>query len=108
MKEFTDDEKIVARNIDKKYKWIARDKFDNLFVFNQKPHKNASCVWVGGTKWHDMFVLNHMFKLITWEDAEPTLIRDIYDPQILSQKTLKEVEHYEPRREEKKDVEAGD
>lgn len=25
-----------------------------------------------------------------------------------SQKTLKEVEHYEPRREEKKDVEAGD
>lgn len=83
MKEFTDDEKIIARNIDKKYKWVTRDKFDNLFAFNQKPHKSPSGVWISeGMKWDDMLVLNHMFKSITWEDAEPTLIRDIYDPQI--------------------------
>ena len=27
-KEFTDDELCVLKNIDKKYKWIARDKVD--------------------------------------------------------------------------------
>lgn len=84
MKEFTTDEKAIARNIDKRYKWMARDKLGNLFVFNQKPRKSFSGVWIcESMKWDDMFVFNEMFKSITWEDDEPTLIRDIYVPQIL-------------------------
>lgn len=84
MKEFTEDEKIIAKYINKKYKWMAKDKLGNLFVFSQKPHKSSSGIWVcESMKWDDMFVLNEVFKSIAWEDAEPTLIKDIYDPQIL-------------------------
>ena len=39
-KEFTDDELCILRNIDKKYKWIARDKSGNLCIFDEKPNKN--------------------------------------------------------------------
>lgn len=39
MKNFTEDEKFIARNIDKKYKWIARDSNGNLYVYGEKPEK---------------------------------------------------------------------
>ena len=40
LKEFTDDELCILRNIDKKYKWIARDKSGSLCIFDKKPKKS--------------------------------------------------------------------
>lgn len=87
MKEFTEDEKIIARNIDKRYKWIARDKFGTLCVYLLKPFKKegtrmwvSSCAEIARV---DLLLDKGLFKSIGWEDDEPTLIRDIYDPQIL-------------------------
>ena len=42
MKTFTEDEKIIARNIDKGYKWIARDSNGNLGVYKGKTKKRGT------------------------------------------------------------------
>lgn len=82
MKKFTEDEKVVARNIDKKYKWIARDSYGDIYVYRKKPTKLDTC-WNTFSRSGGFFAFNYMFKSIKWEDDEPTRISDIYDPQIL-------------------------
>ena len=88
MKEFTDDEKIISRNIDKEYKWMARDKSGVLCIYCDKPTKNIGAdEWIidGDGDWAHLYGFEDLFKSVTWEDEEPTLIKDIYDPQILDE-----------------------
>lgn len=86
MKNFTEDEKIIARNIDKKYKWIARDSNGNLYVYGEKPEK-IDQYWdipiANGL--YNLIAFNHMFSSIKWADDEPTRISDIYNPQANTQ-----------------------
>ena len=83
MKTFTEVEKTIARNIDKEYKWMARDRDGNLYVYEGKPRKEEENNWYSyGYKPISYF--NHLFSAIKWEDDEPTLIRDIYNPPILN------------------------
>lgn len=84
MKEFTEDEKIIARNIDRKCKWIARDSDGCIYIFIKKPTKLENG-WNSSTGFDEFFAFNHMFKSIKWEDDEPTRISDIYNPQILDE-----------------------
>lgn len=98
---FTEDEKIIARNINKKYKWIARDYDGSLWVFMNKPNKVRGNWYESSTEANLLRAFIHMFSSIKWEDDEPTLIKDIYDPQILDEQEreyLKTV--LEPFREE--------
>lgn len=84
MKEFTDNEKIVAKNINKEYKWMARDKSGILCAFIHKPYKDHVLNrWNSECPICEMAAFDWMFKSITWCDEDPTLIRDIYGPQIL-------------------------
>ena len=84
MSKFTDDEKIIAKNISKEYKWMARDKSGLLYAFALKPHKDFIFdIWESVSQMCDMDAFDWMFKSITWEDKEPTRISDIYNPQIL-------------------------
>lgn len=86
MKEFTNDEKIIARNISKELKWMARDEQGSLYAYSDKPIKSKilkawdykSPVFV---RINELF--EGMFESIKWEDDEPTRISDIYNPQIL-------------------------
>lgn len=87
MKEFSEDEKVIARNINKKYRWIARDSDGGLCIYKEKPKKSGS-IWnvrSGGLfdKIETFDGFSYMFKSIKWEDDEPTRICDIYKPQIL-------------------------
>ncbi len=82
MKEFSEDEKVIARNINKEYRWIARDSDGGLCIYKEKPKKSGSTNI--GSGFTEMFAFDHMFGTIRWEDDEPTLIKDIYDPQILN------------------------
>ena len=82
---FTEDEKIIARNINKKYKWIARDYDGSLWVFMNKPNKVRGNWYESSTEANLLRAFIHMFSSIKWEDDEPTLIKDIYDPQILDE-----------------------
>ena len=76
-KEFTDDELCILRNINKKYKWIARDKSGSLCIFDEKPKKSEE-MWDNVT--HSDFIelncYNNLFNSINWEDEEPIRIDD--------------------------------
>ena len=76
-KEFTDDELCVLKNIDKKYKWIARDKSGNLCIFDEKPNKNEE-IWdnVIRSDFIELNCYNSLFSSIQWEDEEPVYIDD--------------------------------
>lgn len=87
MKEFTEDEKIIARNIDKNFEWMARDRDGCLYIFDEKPKKllNVWNVIFDGLpcRFVKLVTFSHMFSSVKWEDDEPTRISDIYNPQIL-------------------------
>lgn len=85
MKTFTEEEKIIARCINKGYKWIARDKSNELTVYECKPYKLKHLgYWNEETEdSSSLYAFSQMFKSIAWKDNEPTLIRDIYDPHVL-------------------------
>jgi len=87
MKEFSEDEKVIAMHINKKYKWMARDKDGELFMYVNKPTKrdrlNIWTVDYGYLNIKNFIDDKDMFKNIKWEDDGPTRISDIYGPQIL-------------------------
>lgn len=75
--KLSDDEKAILRNIDKKFKYIARDKDEMLFVFTGKPVK-GECIWSaanGGLT--SLRIFKHLFQFIKWEDKEPYNIEDL-------------------------------
>ena len=82
-KEFTDDELCILRNIDKKYKWITRDKVDrdeydnygNLNIYLGKPNK-STVSWLPSDEYCEFHAYNHLFQSIKWEDEEPVYIDD--------------------------------
>ena len=82
MKTFTEVEKTIARNIDWEYKWMARDWDGNLCIYEEKPEKRNGTWFSDGYNRFSYF--NHLFSAIKWEDEEPTLISDIYNPQVLN------------------------
>jgi len=81
MKTFTEVEKTIAKNIDKEYKWMARDWDGNLCIYEGKPRKEEDSWYFDGYNRFSYF--NHLFSAIKWEDKEPTLISDIYNSQVL-------------------------
>lgn len=83
MKTFTEDEKAIARNIDEKYKWIARDRDGHLCIYAGKPRKEGNYWYWYSDDYYRLSYFNHLFSAIKWKDEEPTLISDIYNPQVL-------------------------
>ena len=85
-KEFTDNELCILRNIDKKYKWIAKDKSGLICTFVSKPIKTEK-LWSDG--WSNSnngesyasleVIKNSLFTEIKWEDDEPIYIDDYVD-----------------------------
>ena len=77
-KEFTDDELCILKNIDKKYKWIAKDKSGDIFTFVSKPIKTErfwSDGWSNGESYASLEAIkNSLFTEIKWEDEEPIYI----------------------------------
>lgn len=78
MIKLSDEEKIILKNIDKRYKWIARGGDGNLFIYREKPIKKESS-WVSEMlyDWCGIWIFNHLFLFINWEDKEPYLIEDL-------------------------------
>ena len=80
-KEFTDDELCILRNIDKEYKWIAKDRDGDLWIYNNKPKKEYDRYWRDCSSKSlsfeplDIFK-NSLFTEIKWEDEEPVYIDD--------------------------------
>ena len=82
-KEFTDNELYILNNIDKKYKWIAKDKSGLICTFVSKPIKTErfwSDGWSNGESYASLEAIkNSLFTEIKWEDEEPIYIDDYVD-----------------------------
>ncbi|MST81546.1 hypothetical protein [Bilifractor porci] len=81
MSKFTEDEKIILRNLPKEYKYIARDKDGMIYVYDMLPTRLYSRFALKGI-WRSLSVFENIFKGVTWENS-PICFRD---PQILDDK----------------------
>ena len=77
-KEFTDNELFILKNVDKKYKWMAKDKDGLICTFVSKPIKTEK-LWSDGWSNGDSYasleaIKNSLFTEIKWEDEEPIYI----------------------------------
>ena len=82
--ELSEVEMVILENADKTYKYIARDKNGSLFLYSKEMSKFADEWCFDGDKGidgnHSNFSLfNHLFKMVKWEDEEPTLISDLLE-----------------------------
>ena len=78
--KLSDAERIILENIDKDYKWIARDGVEGvLWTFAEKPTKNNKW-WTNVSNYKigvSLNLFNHLFQFITFEDTEPYNIEEL-------------------------------
>ena len=69
---FTDDEKVILRNLPEEYKWIARDVDGNIFAYKYPVSKKGNSWYpiVGGFEYDIIKCFNHLFQSIKWEDDQ--------------------------------------
>lgn len=72
----TADERVILRNLDKKYKWIARDENGELYIYIGEPFKDYD-LWRNGVDSCYFLLFNHLFQFIKWEDKEPYNIEEL-------------------------------
>lgn len=66
---FTEDEKVILRNTQEEFRWIARDRDGGLNIYNVKPYKLDNCWGRKRIIDFEMFnVFEHLFQSIKWED----------------------------------------
>ena len=77
--KLTDFEKQILGYLIYRFKYIARDKDDSLYVYNQEPEK-CSNGWeideyeVGVSKMDNITVFDLLFPMVKWSDEKPALI----------------------------------
>ena len=73
--KLNEDEKAILKVLlNEKYKWIARDKNDWLYVYASKPKKGIT-IWENTGS--PMMPFIHLFNFIKWEDEEPYSIEEL-------------------------------
>lgn len=74
----TEDERVILRNMNKDFKWIFRDIFNNLIIQKKKPkrvkHRNNEFILEG--VYVPLYCYKHLFKFIKFED-EPSNIEEL-------------------------------
>lgn len=68
--DFTPEEKVILKSINKTYKWIARDEDNSLYLYYRKPFKTGNC-WSSTSDTDDITLFKHLFNAIQWNDKEP-------------------------------------
>lgn len=64
---FTEEEKIILKNIRKDFKWIARDYDGKLCLYEVEPRKNSGVYSSFTGKFCYFSVYKHLFKNVTFE-----------------------------------------
>lgn len=71
-------EKIILENLDKKFKWIARDKDGMLLCCECKPYKvDNHNMWFINWGIFSCLPFEHLLQFIKWEDEEPFHIEEL-------------------------------
>ena len=77
--ELSEVERIVLENVDKEYRYIAREGNNNLYLYSRKPNKFCKAWTSNVPTFTAMYQFNHLFRMAKWEDEEPTLIADLLE-----------------------------
>lgn len=75
---FTEDEKVILRNLPDEFQWITRDESGWLYMFGIKPIKGEHQWWHKSKSRRDaknLNILKHLFQSIKWTDDEPCEFR---------------------------------
>lgn len=74
--EFTEDEKVILRNLPNEFRWIARDEPSNMiYVYTSKPTAKVDKHWVCIGDIENLNIFRHLFQSIQWSDDEPCEFR---------------------------------
>ena len=73
---------ILVQALSDGYRWIARDKNNDVWLFDVKPCKAKCCgldVWFNGliNEMRPLILCNDLFTFLYWEDKQPTKIKDL-------------------------------
>ena len=79
--ELTEVERTILENVDKKYKYIARDENSELRIHELKPEKtevkkynesnSIKDFWINKSSAEPFKMFSHLFQFVQWEDTEP-------------------------------------
>lgn len=74
--QLSDVERTILLNVQKNYKWIAKDEDGAIYVYNDKPKK---CIATGGWNYHlcSRLPFENLFNWLSWTDSEPINFRDL-------------------------------
>lgn len=73
--EFTEDEKVILRNLPDEYRWIARNESDKLYFYTIKPNRARGRWTYGVGEVTNLEPFNHLFQCIQWSDTKPCEFR---------------------------------
>lgn len=73
--EVSEDEKIILKNIDDSFKYVARNHNGTLYIYKTEPTKAKVC-WLG-IDCTDFSEYTRLFQYVKWEDKELVLIEDL-------------------------------
>lgn len=77
--ELSEVERVILENLYRDSNYITRDKNRELWLFENRPVKK-DCSWNLHNGVGENFNLyKHLFKMVKWEDEEPTLIADLLE-----------------------------
>ena len=73
---------ILVQALSDGYRWIARDKDNEVWLFDVKPYKAKYCdleVWLNGfgNNAHPLILCKDLFTFLHWEDKQPTKIKNL-------------------------------
>lgn len=73
--EFTEDEKVILRNLEDKWEWIARDGDGSLRLYCVEPEKLDTLWATPRCDFTPFRCFDHLFQSVQWEDEEPCEFR---------------------------------
>lgn len=60
------------------YKYIVRDRENNLFIFKDAPTKHRN-YWVSKSGYNPISLFNNLFKFVQLSDEQPTSIKEVLE-----------------------------
>lgn len=85
--ELSEVERTILQNIDKKYKYIARDENSELRIHELKPEKtevkkyneskSVKDFWINKSSAEPFKMFSHLFQFVQWEDDAPYEIEEL-------------------------------
>ena len=73
----TEDERVILRNLDKKWEWIARDNNGFLSLFDGYEPFKGDYEWKSDGTGLFLVAFSHLFQFIKWADKEPYNIEEL-------------------------------